>query len=182
MRRRLHAHPLAATAVLAALAPGCGGGEPERSATAKRCVAENLRASLQGVPSRPASGTQLTLRIVYRNAGSEPCVLRGEPVVRLIGPADPNGTSYTIPPSPTRRAPVRVAAGDTAAAELVVLTQGEGDVGSLGSRDWVPRRLRTTPPGGSGVLATDWPERLAVMRQDSATHPGSYVRSVAPGA
>jgi hypothetical protein len=40
----------------------------------------------------------------------------------------------------------------------------------------VPRTIVVTPPDGTTQLETRWiPGGIAVLRQDGATHPGTYI-------
>ena len=71
-----------------------------------------------------------------------------------------------------------VPAGTTATATITVLKAGGGSTGSLGSTSWTPTQLKTIPPGQTQPLTANWPSDLPVLRQDSATHPGTYVNGI----
>jgi hypothetical protein len=65
-----------------------------------------------------------------------------------------------------------VPAGTTASATITVLTPSEGGA------SWTPAKLETIPPGQTEALTADWPADLPVLRQDAATHPGTYVNGI----
>lgn len=72
-----------------------------------------------------------------------------------------------------------VAPGAARTAKIVVLRSSPGNVGSGGSRNWIPVTLVTTPPGDTRQLSTAWPAGLSVLRQDAATNKNSWVRAFA---
>jgi hypothetical protein len=107
--------------------------------------------------------------------------LHGYPTVVLRGPADPNGRVYRIAESPGSARTVRLRAGGTAEAVITYLKSQAGDIGSLGSKNWIPTTLVITLPGDQGRISVGWPSSDPVLRQDEATHPGTYVGPVLPG-
>jgi hypothetical protein len=123
----------------------------------------------------PASSGQSGLSLVYTNTSSRSCTLTGIPGLDLHGPADPNGPVYTLRRSPDKGATLTLAPGASASARLVILSDSPGSFGSEGSRNWVPTQLVTIPPGETTPLTVPWPAGLTVMRQDEATHPGSWI-------
>jgi hypothetical protein len=114
--------------------------------------------------------------LVYLNTSARPCLLHGVPGLDLRGPADPNGSAYSL-----RRVDKgggrTLAPGASASARVVVLPYSDGSRGSEGSRRWTPTQLVTIPPGETTPLTVPWPADLTVLRQDEATHPGSWVES-----
>ena len=124
---------------------------------------------------------QYRLPLIFTNTGGDPCTLRGVPAVELRGPSDPNGPTYQLQEAPVSVRTVIVPVGGTATAVLTYLTSSAGDTGSLGSTNWVPTQVVITPPGAVGQLTVDWASHDAVLRQDEATHPGTYVGPVTSG-
>jgi hypothetical protein len=118
---------------------------------------------------------------VYTNTSRSGCLLRGVPGLDLHGPADPNGPVYQLPRQDRGGPGVMLAPGASAAARVVVLSYEQGSVGSAGSTRWTPTRLVTIPPGETTPLTVTWPAGLTVLRQDAATHPGSWVESFKAG-
>lgn len=147
--------------------PGAAAGAPEG-----RCRTDQLTARLDA----PAGKTgQVPLSLVYTNKSRRTCLLRGVPGADLQGPQDPNGPVYTLRRQNNGGKDVHLQPGASAKARLVVLTYEDGSVGSMGSTRWVPTRLVTIPPGETTPLTAQWPNGLSVLRQDAATHPGSWI-------
>jgi len=119
------------------------------------------------------------LPLIYTNTSRQACLLRGVPGADLHGPADPNGPVYTLFRQQSGIKDMRLQPGASASARLVVLSDQDGSFGSLGSRNWVPTQLVTIPPGETTALTVPWPAGLTVSRQDSATHPGSWIEPFA---
>jgi hypothetical protein len=117
--------------------------------------------------------------LVYTNTSSRSCLLRGVPGLDLRGPDDPNGPVYTLRRQDRGGAGVMLAPGASATARLVIVSDEPGSNGSFGSTNWVPTQLVTIPPGETTAMTVPWPAGLTVMRQDSATHPGSWIESFA---
>jgi Protein of unknown function (DUF4232) len=144
-----------------------------------RCHTAQLSARLgPRVGADPAQGY---LPLIYTNTSRQVCLLRGVPGADLHGPADPNGPVYTLFPRQAGIKDVPLRPGASASARLVVLSDQDGSFGSLGSRNWVPTQLVTIPPGETTPLTVSWPAGLTVSRQDSATHPGSWIEAFAAG-
>ncbi|NKQ51750.1 DUF4232 domain-containing protein [Amycolatopsis sp. K13G38] len=143
-----------------------------------RCGTADLAVSLGApVESRQAPG-QFDVPLTFRNTSSHDCGLYGVPGVDLIGPDDPNGPVYHLTRIDNGVRHNVVTPGKTATATITVLTNTPGSVGSDGSTNWVPTTVKTIPPGQTTPLTAQWPAGLTVLRQDAATHPGSYVNGV----
>ncbi|WP_300012441.1 DUF4232 domain-containing protein [Pseudonocardia sp.] len=138
-----------------------------------RCTAADLTVGL----GEPAGEGQRTVPIVYTNSSAQPCGIRGVPGVDLVGPPDPNGETYQVlrPGATDERPEETLRPGESATATLTYLTYEPGSVGSLGSTEWVPARVVTTPPGDTAQLTVPWTSGDTVLRQDSATRPGTFV-------
>lgn len=185
---------IALSALVTTVVTGCAGPEqaaapaPATAPSASSAVIRSAAANAQ--PALPCHTAQLSARLgprtemgggqgaiplTYTNISERPCVLRGVPGADLHGPADPNGPVYTLPRQNARVTDVQLAPQASASARLVVLSDQPGSVGSFGSKGWVPTELVTIPPGETSPLTLPWPAGLSVVRQDSATHPGSWI-------
>lgn len=151
-------------------------------AEAARCTAAELGVRLgdRGPDTDPG---QKTVPLVYTNISSQPCVISGVPGVDLLGPKDPNGTTYSVPRPNADAAQKRytLGPGQKATATLTYLIYTPGSTGSLGSTTWTPTQVVTTPPGDTHQLVTPWTSADTVLRQDSATHPGTFVGPLVAG-
>jgi hypothetical protein len=143
-----------------------------------RCTTADLSASLGTPKEHQDAAGQFDVPLKYTNTSSHSCALHGVPGVDLVGPDDPNGTTYHLTRTDNGVAMNVVTPGQSATATVTVLTQTPGAVDSSGSTDWTPAKLVTIPPGQTQPLTLAWPSSLTVMRQDSATHPGSFVNGI----
>ncbi|MGA6167888.1 DUF4232 domain-containing protein [Amycolatopsis magusensis] len=156
-------------------AGGGGGAAPKLvgDESTPRCGTADLSVAL-GVPEQREEGSgQYEVPLAYTNTSGRTCGLHGVPGVDLVGPDDPMGTVYHLP-RVDNGVPVNdVPAGKTATATITVLTPApEAGPG------WTPTHLVTIPPGQTEPLSVDWPSDLPVLRQDAATHPGTYVNGI----
>jgi hypothetical protein len=146
----------------------------------QRCRTSQLAAHLGArtavTPGQSAGQTAIPL--VYMNTSKTACLLHGVPGLDLHGPADPNGPVYQLRRQ-DQGGGITLAPGASASARVVVLSYEEGSVGSAGSTRWTPTQLVTIAPGETTALTVAWPAGLTVLRQDMATHPGSWVESFA---
>ncbi|WP_181774334.1 DUF4232 domain-containing protein [Amycolatopsis pittospori] len=173
--RRVSLGVAALTGTLALTA--CAQAEAATGAS-PRCATADLAVSL-GEPKQLEEATgQYDVPLTFKNISSHACGLHGAPGVDLVGPPDPNGPVYHLPRVDNGVRVNEVPAGKTATATVTVLTRTNGSVGSGGSTSWTPTKLVTIPPGQTEALTADWPPTLPVLRQDAATHPGSWVNGI----
>lgn len=144
------------------------GGSPGR------CQASDLRFSL-GAGSG-GSGNQKTQAIDMTNMGSAPCTMAGFPGVNLVGSAK-GKPDYTWPLARQSASydVVTVPAGGAAHFVMTYLVANPGagpniDVG----------HLVITPPNDYSHGTLNW--FINITLQDGATHPGTYISPVKPGA
>lgn len=169
-------------AALGALALLAGAGAVAVAAPAQAAARAQAPCLLKGsFGARTGSAGQSQVAVVLRNDGFAACTLRGFPEVELIGPADPDlGAVYALPRQQVAARTVVLRPGQKARFTLTWLPAEPG-----GPR-WLPGYLRVVIPASAGSsasfpLALAW--RLgAVMRQDGATHPGTFVGPLAAAA
>ncbi len=101
----------------------------------------------------PGDAPQIHFDVTLTNTSPESCALQGYPGVDLIGPDDPSwGPVYSLPRQDVEAAPLTLAPGASASSRLTFLPTPDG---------WIP--------GG-----------IAVLRQDGASHPGTYIGPLRP--
>ena len=149
---------------------------PSAQAGGPRCHTRQLAAHLGTRTSLESESDQVVVPLVYTNISKRACLLRGVPGLDLRGPNDPNGPVYSLRRTDKGGA-LTLAPGASASARVVVLPYSDGSLGSDGSKRWTPTQLVTIPPGETAPLTVAWPADLSVLRQDAATHPGSWVES-----
>jgi hypothetical protein len=136
-----------------------------------RCATAQLSLSV----AFPSGADRRGALLKFVNTGTAACRMTGFPGVDLLGPPDPTfGPKYQVPRASAAVSAVTVAPGSSAHAVLHFLTP-------QGGTRWIPARISVTPPGATRQLASAWPG-IAVLRQDAATHPGTYVGPVLAGA
>ncbi|MBB5917140.1 hypothetical protein BJY24_006052 [Nocardia transvalensis] len=137
------------------------------------CAPESLALSTRERPSDSAS--QGTLDVVLTNTSAQACALQGFPGVDLVGPADPTfGPTYSLPRQAADPTPQTVEPGAAVSSLLTYLPGGPDG--------WVPATVVVTPPDTTTQLQAPWPAGVSVQRQDGATHPGTFVGPLVPGA
>ncbi|MFC3453241.1 DUF4232 domain-containing protein [Amycolatopsis speibonae] len=147
-------------------------GKPAGSGNNPRCATTDLALAIGTPKSSPNSPTQLDVPLTYKNTSSRTCALYGVPGADLNGPADPNGPVYHLTRVANGVKYNEVPAGSTATATVTVLKPAAGEA------TWTPTRVTTIPPGQTQALTANWPSDLPVLRQDAATHPGTYVNGI----
>jgi hypothetical protein len=164
-----------AGAATQAPAGAAGAAAPAGAAAAAtpRCTTADLAVSLGKPAGKTDAPGQFDVPLTYRNTSDHTCGLYGVPGVDLTGPDDATfGPVYHLPRVDNGVKYNEVPAGTTASATITVLTPSEGGA------SWTPTKLETIPPGQTQALTADWPADLPVLRQDAATHPGTYVNGI----
>jgi hypothetical protein len=160
--------PTAASTTHAAAATPAPTSVPARLA---RCTLDQLKASL-GATTGEAGQRHTT--VVWTNTSAAGCLMEGFGGVDLQGPDDPMGPTYSLPRTSATPESFTLAPGHAAHTTITWLPPQDGP-------GWTPTTIVVTPPDETRSARLDWPGG-AVLRQDGATHPGSYVGPVSPGA
>jgi hypothetical protein len=157
-------------------AAGAGAGVAAATVAASatpRCTTADLAVSLGKPAEKNDAPGQFDVPLTYRNTSDHTCGLYGVPGVDLVGPDDATfGPVYHLPRVDNGVKDNEVPAGTTASATITVLKAAAGEPA------WKPAKLNTIPPGQTTALTAKWPADLPVLRQDAATHPGSYVNGI----
>jgi hypothetical protein len=165
--------PAGVTPVTPAGDTGVRSAGPVRSQTGiARCHTGGLKVALGKVTGN--AETQNHVPLTFTNIGKAACRMRGFPGVDLVGAdVQPWGPTYSLPRTTDKPAAVVLPPGGSASAIIAFLWGEPGD-----SNTWLPAKLVTTPPDETTSLTVPWPAKTPVMRQDGATHPGTYVGAV----
>ncbi|KAA2256331.1 DUF4232 domain-containing protein [Solihabitans fulvus] len=158
--------------------PTAGTPAPPPAGQATRCHTQDLSARL-GTP-QGAPDAQQTVALIYTNTSGRACTLNGFVGVDLHG-ADhlTFGPTFSLTRNSDTPALITLAPGGTAHATITVLApsvRGPND----GQDAWTPDSVVTTPPDETTQLTVPWTGG-PVLRQDGATHPGSFVGSLVEG-
>ncbi|GAB3135969.1 hypothetical protein GCM10027258_09300 [Amycolatopsis stemonae] len=145
---------------------------PASTAT-PRCTTADLEVLLGKPAEKKDASGQYDIPLTFRNTTDHTCGLYGVPGVDLVGPDEATfGPVYHLPRIDNGVKYNEVTAGTTASATITVLKPAAGEPA------WTPAKLNTIPPGSTKALSAKWPADLPVLRQDAATHPGSYVNGI----
>jgi uncharacterized protein DUF4232 len=136
-----------------------------------RCTLDQLTASL-GRTTGEAGQRHTT--VVWTNTSASDCVMEGFGGVDLQGPDDPMGPTYSLPRTSATPESFPLAPGHAAHTTITWLPPQDGP-------GWTPTAMVVTPPNETRSARLDWPGG-AVLRQDGATHPGTFIGPVSPGA
>ncbi|WAL68166.1 DUF4232 domain-containing protein [Amycolatopsis cynarae] len=125
------------------------------------------------------TNTQWKLPIILTNQSSAPCTVQGFPGVRLEGE---DGTSWDLVRAGGTGAPVLLGPGEHATADLTYLTASAVVPGndSGAHSGWHVAHVAVTPPNSTNTQTMPWADSLDLVKQDSATHPGTYIGPVHP--
>lgn len=117
------------------------------------------------------TSTQWQFPIMLTNTSDATCEVRGFPGVRLDG-AD--GTTWDLTRTSKPIAPVVLRPGEHADADLTYLTDDSGS-------GWKVSAMAVTPPNTTDMQVVTWAAGSAIVKQDGATHPGTYIDPVRQG-
>jgi len=123
-----------------------------------------------------AAGQQMTQVVDLTNKGSAACAMKGFPGVDLVGVAKGQlNYSWSLARSSARYVQVTLQPGRTAHFNLIYLPYASGD-----GIEFTVVKLVLTPPNTFTQAQVTWSQ--AVLLQDGATHPGTFIGPVVAGA
>lgn len=136
------------------------------------CAPDSLSLST-GPYGAPGDSSQIHFEVILTNVSEQSCELQGYPGVDLVGPDDPMwGPVYSLPRQSGDLQPLTLAPGAAASSRLTFLPTPDG---------WIPISIVVTPPDATTQLEVPWiPGGVAVLRQDGASHPGTYIGPLRP--
>jgi hypothetical protein len=147
----------ASPAAPAASPAGAAAGPP-------RCHTAGLGITL-GAPQRPGAEQQ-TMRLTFTNTSAAPCSIDGFPGVNLVA----HDFQWAL--QRQSRTPRRIVLppGGRASSTLTLLRWAAGD-----GTSFAPARVYVTPPDETTYRTLPWPSGVVLIRQDEATHPGTFI-------
>jgi hypothetical protein len=159
-----------APASASSTAPGSSTASPQAAGT---CKAPGLRYALG---AKSGSGGQVIQAVDLTNTGSSVCSMAGFPGVDLVGWVNgQQNFTWSLVRQSAYYSTVTLQPGATAHFNLFYLP---GAVGHSGGMDVL--KMVITPPNDYTQAELTW-NQLVVL-QDGATHPGTYISPVMPGA
>lgn len=110
--------------------------------------------------------SQFRIQLAFRNPGAK-CVVRGFPGFRFDGE---DGTSWDVVRTNEPKLDVVLEPGERAVANFTFL-------GSDEASGWHVKSVAITPPHTYDTETFPW-QQGALLKQDAATHPGTYISPV----
>lgn len=175
--------------VTSAPATSSGSGAGGSSSSAAPSTAGSSSAQ-GGAASTACKGADLKVRIVHgtdadpdpaksneaatvaiTNSGQSTCTVQGHPQVDLISAS---GDDWPLVPQAGDTPKLTLPPGTSAFASLYVLSHTAGG----GSQAFQVKSAVITPPDTKTPTTVPWPWTWALERQDTATHPGTYIGAV----
>jgi len=153
--------------------PASAPAPVQAAGAASNCQVANLRLALG---AKSGSSSQMTQAVDLTNKGSAACTMNGFPGVDLVGAA--NGKqdySWSLQRQSASYSRVTVAPGGTAHFNLIYLPNIAGD-----GTDFKVTTLVITPPNTFSHAGLAWLQ--AVLLQEGATHPGTFISPVVSGS
>jgi hypothetical protein len=137
------------------------------AAGAPRCHTAGLAVSL-GAPQGPAGGQQ-TMSVTFTNTAAAACSLAGFPGVNLVA----GSIQWALERQSQAPRRIVLAPGGHAASTLTLLRWAAGD-----GTSFAPTQVYVTPPDETTYRRVAWPVGVVLIRQDEATHPGTFIGPV----
>jgi hypothetical protein len=148
-----------------ATATGAGTATASRTpAPTPRCHSKDVAVSFAtgGDAAPDTRGTAQTRAVVMvRNSSGHTCAIGGFPGVDLKG----GGADWPLARSGAAHGRITLAPGDSTDFAITFLPEPGGA--------WTPETVTVTPPDETLSKTLAWPYG-PVLRQDAATHPGTY--------
>ncbi|MGI5456099.1 DUF4232 domain-containing protein [Streptomyces sp. CA-249302] len=174
---------LIAVAVAGVVAAGAAvSAVPASAATAKaaptRCHTADLKAGFAtGGDAKPEMGQakkQTQAYIWFTNKSSRTCTLSGFAGVDMVGAQTTDGT-WSLARSSKKPVKVTLERGATVDFSIELLPVAKS---TPKKEKFVPAKFLVTPPNETKHFTLKWPFGGQILKQDGATHPGTYVNPV----
>jgi hypothetical protein len=176
--------------VMGALLVGCGGGDESgdessnsttsttagsaAAAAGPACTSDDLSASIGDKESVKAG--QFRVQLAVRNDGSSACTMQGNPVIYMIGPASPAGSTYYVHPAKADRPVVTLQPKERAVAMFTYLTSDTAsEAACTGGKPWTPTNMSVSPEDGSWKLTIPWNGDTFNNCMAAVANPGDFV-------
>jgi len=159
-----HSGPASAASVTAPASGPASGAAPGPP----RCHTAGLAVTLSA-PRGPAGGQQ-TMTLTFTNTSAAACSMFGFPGVSLVAGAG-NQWALERQSQPPRR--IVLPPGGHSSSTLTLLRWEAGD-----GTSFAPARAYVTPPDETAYRTLAWPAGVVLVRQDEATHPGTFIGPV----
>ncbi|MFI1069607.1 DUF4232 domain-containing protein [Streptomyces puniciscabiei] len=179
MKSNLTALALAAIVVAGTAAAAVpASAAPAKAAAPARCHTADLKAGFAtGDDAKPEMGQakkQTQAYIWFTNRSKHTCTLSGFAGVDMIGAQKTDGT-WSLARSSKKPEKITLGQGDTVDFSITLLPVAKS---TSQKEKFVPAKFLVTPPNETTHFTLKWPFGGQILKQDGATHPGTYVNPV----
>ncbi|QHC27521.1 DUF4232 domain-containing protein [Streptomyces sp. HF10] len=176
MKHKLTALALAAVAVAGTAAAAVPASAAPAAPT--RCHTADLKAGFAtGGDAKPDMGQtkkQTQAFIWFTNKSNHACTLTGFAGVDMVGAQKTDGT-WSLVRSAKKPPKMTLQQGSTVDFSITLLPVAKS---TAQKEKFVPAKFLVTPPDETTHFTLDWPFGGQILKQDGATHPGTYINPV----
>ncbi|KOV93347.1 DUF4232 domain-containing protein [Streptomyces sp. NRRL B-3648] len=155
---------------------------PASAATATtaptRCHTADLKAGFatgdDAKPDMGRTGRQTQAFIWFTNKSNRACTLSGFAGVDMVGAQRTDGT-WSLARSSKRPTKITLGRGDTTDFSINLLPVARS---TPQKKKFVPATFLVTPPNETKHFTLKWPFGGQILKQDGATHPGTYLNPI----
>ncbi|MCZ4119417.1 DUF4232 domain-containing protein [Streptomyces sp. H39-S7] len=140
-----------------------------------RCHTADLKAGFDaagGAAPDMSSTRQTRASVYFTNISRHTCSLIGFPGVDIVGDRGTDGT-WSLTRSSVSPTKILLKPSNTASFSITLLPTA-----APAAEAFEPALVRITPPDEETQFALKWPWGGSIVRQDAATHPGTFVNPV----
>ncbi|MEU1512928.1 DUF4232 domain-containing protein [Streptomyces sp. NPDC005811] len=175
MKNKLTAVALAAIVVAGTAAAAIPAAAAAAKAAPTRCHTADLKAGFAtGDDAKPEMGQtekQTQAYIWFTNKSERTCTLSGFAGVDMVGAQTTDGT-WSLARSSKASETMVLEQGDTVDFGITLLPVAAS---TPKAQKFVPSKFLVTPPNETTHFTLTWPFGGQILKQDAATHPGTYL-------
>ncbi|MEU3031584.1 DUF4232 domain-containing protein [Streptomyces incarnatus] len=176
MKHKLTAVALAAVAVAGTAAAAVPASAAPAAPT--RCHTADLKAGFatggDATPDMGQTEKQTQAYIWFTNKSNHACTLTGFAGVDMVGAQKTDGT-WSLMRSAKKPPRMTLQQGSTVDFSITLLPVAKS---TAQKEKFVPAKFLVTPPDETTHFTLDWPFGGQILKQDGATHPGTYINPV----
>lgn len=178
MKSKLTAVAVAAVVIAGTAATAIPASATTAKAEPTRCHTADLKAGFaMGDDAKPEMGQtekQTQAYIWFTNQSKRTCTLSGFAGVDMIGAQTTDGT-WSLVRSSKKPEKMILKQGDTVDFSINLLPVAKS---TPQKEKFVPVKFLVTPPNETEHFTLKWPFGGQILKQDGATHPGTYLNPV----
>ncbi|MEU4897541.1 DUF4232 domain-containing protein [Streptomyces sp. NPDC044780] len=177
MKSKLTAVAIAAVVVAGTAATAIPASAATAKAAPTRCHTADLEAGFAtGDDAKPEMDQteQTQAYIWFTNQSNRTCTLSGFAGVDMVGAQTTDGT-WSLARSSKTSEKIALEPGDTTGFTINLLPVADS---TPQEEKFVPAKFLVTPPDETEHFTLEWPFGGQILKQDGATHPGTYLNPV----